>query len=155
MCFFGVSVQPQIIPISFGEETFNVGDSTSLTCSVHKGDLPINFSWIHKNVSIGYMDGIIISNVGQKNTMLTIDSVMEHHVGLYTCIAENKAGVARSSAELNVNGISYLMNNFFSSFFIVFPITDPNNRVTLAILFFIIVCDSCATDSNNFGFNFK
>lgn len=51
------------------------------------------------------MDGIIISKVGQKNSMLTIDAVTEQHDGTYTCFAENKAGVAKSSAQLNVNGI--------------------------------------------------
>lgn len=105
-----ILVTPQIIALAFGDETFNFGDSTSLTCSVHKGDLPINLSWLHENVSIGYMEGIMVSKVGQKNSMLTIDSITEQHAGKYTCISENKAGVARSSAQLNVNGIfSFLL----------------------------------------------
>lgn len=93
------------MPLDFGEESFNFGDPISLTCSLHKGDLPINLSWLHNNVSIGYVDGILISKVGHRNSMITIDSVTEKHAGIYTCIAENKAGVARSSTVLNVNGI--------------------------------------------------
>lgn len=36
--------------------------------------------------------------------MLTIDSVTDEHSGNYTCVAQNKAGTARYSADLNVNG---------------------------------------------------
>lgn len=99
-----ILVQPQILPLDFGEQSFNFGDPISLTCSLHKGDLPINLSWLHNNVSIGYIDGILISKVGHRNSMITIDSVTDRHAGTYTCIAENKAGVASSSAVLNVNG---------------------------------------------------
>ncbi|KAJ8967482.1 hypothetical protein NQ314_002796 [Rhamnusium bicolor] len=97
------SVSPQITPFDFGEESINSGDSTSLTCSVHKGDLPINISWLHNNISIGYIDGILVSKVGKKVGTITIDSVQEDHAGSYTCIAENKAGVIRYSATLHVN----------------------------------------------------
>lgn len=99
-------VHPQLLPLDFGEESFNAGDPVSLTCSLHKGDLPINLSWLHNNISIGYKEGIIISKVGQRNSMMTIDSVSYEHGGIYTCIAENKAGIATSSAKLNVNGKS-------------------------------------------------
>lgn len=105
------SVQPQILPLDFGDESFNYGDPVSLTCSLHKGDLPINLSWLHNNISIGYNDRILVSKVGQRNSMITIDSVNDVHRGSYTCIAENIAGIARSSAALNVNGI---LNAFLS-----------------------------------------
>lgn len=98
-------VIPQITTFDFGEESINFGDSASLTCSVHKGDLPINFSWLHNNISIGYLDGIVVSKVGKKSIFLNIDSVTDKHSGTYTCIAENKAGVASHSAILNVIGI--------------------------------------------------
>lgn len=98
-------VTPQITPFDFGEQPINFGDSSSLTCSVHKGDLPINLSWLHNNISIGYMDGIVISKVGQKSIFLNIDSVTDKHAGKYTCIAKNKAGVDFYAAVLNVNGI--------------------------------------------------
>lgn len=102
---FFLLVVPQITPFDFGDESINFADSTSLTCSVHKGDLPINLSWLHNNISIGYMDGIVVSKVGKKSIFLNIDSVTDKHSGTYTCIAENKAGAASHSAILNVNGI--------------------------------------------------
>lgn len=101
------TVVPQIIPFDFGDSPINFGDSTSITCSVHKGDLPINISWLHNNISVGYMEGIAVFKGGSKNSMLTIDSVTEGHSGVYTCIAENKAGVTSYSTEMNVNGILF------------------------------------------------
>lgn len=99
------AVPPQILPFDFGEDDINLGDFASLTCSVHKGDLPINISWLHKNISIGYVDGILISKAGKKVSTVTIDSVQDRHAGEYTCVAENSAGVARYSVNLQVNGI--------------------------------------------------
>lgn len=99
-----VTVQPQILPLDFGEESFNFGDPVTLTCSIHKGDLPINLSWLHNNISIGYNDGILVSKIGQRNSVITIEAVNDDHRGIYTCVAVNKAGFASSSAKLNVNG---------------------------------------------------
>lgn len=82
----------------------NTGDSISLTCSVHKGDLPINLSWLHNNISLGYMEGISILKAGKKASAITIESVQDQHAGVYTCLAENKAGQVRYSAQLDVNG---------------------------------------------------
>lgn len=101
------------MPLDFGEDSFNFGDPISLSCSLHKGDLPINLSWLHNNVSIGYIDGVQISKVGTRNSMITIDSVTDKHSGTYTCIAENKAGVAKLSTKLNVNGIFDNNYDFF------------------------------------------
>lgn len=95
---------PQILPFDFGEESVNSGDLASLICSVHKGDLPMNITWIHYNKSIGYNEGIQISNVNKKISTLSIDSVQEEHSGTYTCLVQNKAGISSHSAELHVNG---------------------------------------------------
>lgn len=73
---------------------------------MHKGDLPINISWLHNNISIGYKEGVMITKAGKKISTVSIDSVDESHTGTYTCLAENKAGMTRFSAVLNVNGNS-------------------------------------------------
>lgn len=117
---FFLLVIPQITPFDFGDEPINFGDSTSLTCSVHKGDLPINLSWLHNNISIGYMQGVVLSIVGKKSSFLTIDSVTDKHSGKYTCIAENKAGTASYSTILNVNGIILIINYSYHYFLVVF-----------------------------------
>lgn len=53
----------------------------------------------------------MITNAGKKVSAVTIDSVDERHIGTFTCLAENKAGIASFSAVLNVNGI--LVSHFF------------------------------------------
>ncbi|XP_076265886.1 Down syndrome cell adhesion molecule 1 isoform X19 [Rhynchophorus ferrugineus] len=98
-----VMVPPQMLPFDFGEESVNSGDLASLTCSIHKGDLPINISWLHNNVTIGYIDGVSVIQVNKKVSTVTIDSVQEQHRGEYTCLAENKAGSVQYTAVLNVN----------------------------------------------------
>lgn len=101
--YFGL-VAPQISHFDFGEETVNSGDSASLHCSLHKGDLPVKLSWLLNNRTISPDDGILMSKVGKKMITLSIDSVQEHHAGVYTCLAKNQAGTARYSADLHVNG---------------------------------------------------
>ncbi|KAK9880043.1 hypothetical protein WA026_008554 [Henosepilachna vigintioctopunctata] len=98
-----VNVAPQILPFDFGEETVNSGDLASATCSVHKGDLPIDIQWLHNNVSVSNNEGILITMVGKKISTLSIDSVKASHAGIFTCIARNKAGFAHYSAGFNVN----------------------------------------------------
>lgn len=104
-CF---TVPPQILPFDFGEDTVNTGDFASLSCSVHKGDLPINITWLHNGKDVGYTDGILVSKQGKKLGTLTIDSVQEYHSGNYTCLVANKAGFADHSAELRVNGSNFV-----------------------------------------------
>lgn len=59
-------------------------------------------------MSVTEKDGITVSKVGNKVSTITIDSVQENHVGVYTCIAENKAGQTHFNAELHVNGNNLL-----------------------------------------------
>ncbi|XP_068899413.1 cell adhesion molecule Dscam1 isoform X9 [Tenebrio molitor] len=98
-----VMVGPQILHFDFGEEPVNSGDLASLTCSVFKGDLPVNITWYHNNQNVHYSDGILVSNAGKKISTLSIDSVQAEHAGTYTCVAENRAGKFSYSAELLVN----------------------------------------------------
>ncbi|KAL3270305.1 hypothetical protein HHI36_009356 [Cryptolaemus montrouzieri] len=97
-------VAPQISHFDSGEDSVNSGDSISFKCSIHKGDLPIDINWFLNNKSAEHVDGVVMFRAGQKNSMLSIDSVQDYHSGTYTCIARNKAGEASYSAELFVNG---------------------------------------------------
>ncbi|XP_066145703.1 cell adhesion molecule Dscam1 isoform X48 [Euwallacea fornicatus] len=98
-----VMAPPQISPFAFGEEPINSGDYVSAQCSVHKGDLPINISWLHNNISIGYIAGMQVTKVGKKSSSITVDSVSEDHAGTYTCLAENQAGKTEFTTTLRVN----------------------------------------------------
>lgn len=111
---FCFPVFPQIFPFDFGEDTINTGDSISLTCSINKGDLPIEITWLHKNNSVTNDPSIILTRVNKKISTLSIESVQAEHIGEYTCLAKNKAGIATHSTFLHVNG-TYLYYLFFNS----------------------------------------
>lgn len=105
-----VPVLPQILPFSFGEDDINLDEAVSATCTITKGDLPIYINWslldsetgVEKNLSTN--DGVMIVRNSQKISSLNIDAVKGRHRGNYSCLAYNKAGVARFSAFLSVNG---------------------------------------------------
>lgn len=107
---------PHILPFDFGDDPINTEDFATLQCSVHKGDLPIEISWMHNNATANYEDGILVSKVGAKISTITIDSVQENHAGLYTCVAENRAGKTQYSAELFVNGKVTIIKKFARHF---------------------------------------
>lgn len=99
-----IVVLPQIVPFDFGDEAINSGDVTSLTCTVSKGDLPVTISWMLNNRSISDGDGISMTQVNKKISMLSIDSVQAYNIGEYTCVATNIAGTSSYSTYLHVNG---------------------------------------------------
>lgn len=94
---------PQILPFDFGEEAVNSGDTASLTCTVHRGDMPIDITWRHNNKTITNQNGVSVLN-GKKASMLNIDAVSPENAGEYSCVANNSAGSTSYSATLNVNG---------------------------------------------------
>ncbi|XP_068899454.1 cell adhesion molecule Dscam1 isoform X46 [Tenebrio molitor] len=98
-----VMVAPQILPFDFGEDPINTGDSTSLTCSINKGDLPINITWFHNNVTIKSDEAVSVIRVNKKISTLSIESVQAEHIGEYTCLAKNRAGATTYSTFLHVN----------------------------------------------------
>lgn len=91
-------------PFNFGEEPSNFGDSASVQCLVTSGDLPIEFRWLFNGRPVGEIAGITTAKMGKRNSVLTIDSVTERHVGNFTCRATNSATMANYTAELIVNG---------------------------------------------------
>ena len=51
--------------------------------------------------------------LGTQASMLVITSVDYHHSGIYTCRAENPAGITTYSAELKVNGNIWIALEMF------------------------------------------
>ncbi|XP_036333501.1 Down syndrome cell adhesion molecule-like protein Dscam2 isoform X9 [Rhagoletis pomonella] len=105
-----VMVPPQIAPFDFGSEAINMNDMVSATCTVNKGDTPIDLYWTTapdpKLGGLGKLmtnDGILITKTTQRISMLSIESVHARHRANYTCVARNAAGVAYHTAELSVN----------------------------------------------------
>lgn len=107
-------VLPQIVPFNFGEDEVNFDETVSATCTITKGDLPINIWWTladsiesFAEYNISTNDGIFISKAGHKISVLNIDAVKARHRGNYTCYASNKAGIAKHSSYLSVNGYKH------------------------------------------------
>lgn len=99
-----ISVLPKITPFSPGSDAFFPGDYFSLQCSIIHGDLPISISW---NFNDRFIDGnneIMISKMGSRSSVLTIESIRDYHAGNYSCFGKNAAGMANHSVALIVNG---------------------------------------------------
>lgn len=102
---------PIIAPFNFGDDELNLDDSVTATCSIMKGDLPIQIWWEFSggiesslNYNLSSNDGIMITRNSHKLSVLNIEAVKSRHRGNYTCFAHNKAGAARHSAYLAMNG---------------------------------------------------
>lgn len=108
---------PQITPFDFGEDILNAGDTVSTICTVGKGDLPLKIHWMLNDYLLNSGNSVLISRSGKRISLLSIENVQHEHIGNYTCIAENEAGISSHSAVLKVNGISHsatptMLNNF-------------------------------------------
>ena len=99
-----IAEPPKIVPINFGQDTFDEGTSATIVCSVSAGDEPMIIKWTFHGLNISSDSGIVTSNLGSRTSILMINSVSHGHRGSYTCLAQNRAGSASSTAELNING---------------------------------------------------
>ena len=86
----------------------NEGDFAQISCVISSGDQPVKLTWsFHGHrLSQGNLNdnGIAISNIGSRMSMLVIDQVRNTHQGNYTCQASNSAGTRSHIAQLKVNG---------------------------------------------------
>lgn len=64
----------------------------------------MNITWYLNGKPVRNFDDITVSRGGKKVSTLNIDSVQAEHSGTFTCVAENRAGTASYSTNLNVNG---------------------------------------------------
>ncbi|KRF98099.1 uncharacterized protein Dwil_GK22019, isoform BJ [Drosophila willistoni] len=98
-----VMVLPQIVPFDFGEESINELDMVSASCTVNKGDLPVDIYWTKNGGRLYTNDGLIVTRHSQRLSVLSIESVRARHAGNYSCVATNNAGEIRQSSILRVN----------------------------------------------------
>ena len=97
---------PEIVPFTFGSESIDQGKYAQLTCVIRSGDQPMTITWSLKGDIINSDPTLSTTMLGNQASILIITLVDYQHSGLYTCRAENAAGITTYSAELKVNGIS-------------------------------------------------
>uniref|UniRef100_A0A1A9WR29 Ig-like domain-containing protein n=1 Tax=Glossina brevipalpis TaxID=37001 RepID=A0A1A9WR29_9MUSC len=98
-----VNVPPKITPFDFGDEPANFGDSVTVQCTISKGDLPADITWLFNEYPLNDYLGVTTSKIGKKVSVLTIDSVNGNNAGNYTCKVRNIAQVTEYTATLVVN----------------------------------------------------
>ena len=89
----------------------NEKDFAQISCIVTSGDKPLSITWSFHGENLdgqGLDNGISISNLGGRMSMLVIEQVKHSHQGNYTCQATNKAGTRSHTAQLVVNGKIFL-----------------------------------------------
>lgn len=85
----------------------SAGNMGQLQCIVTEGDTPLQITWTFHgttDTSTNSQSGVSTMKLGQKSSVLMIESVTSEHTGNYTCTARNAAGVANYTAELIVTG---------------------------------------------------
>lgn len=97
-----IAVPPKISPF-YVENSLHVGDRTSLTCSVTKGDLPLTISWRKDGRTID-PSHISITQVDQFTSILLIESLSPDHNGNYSCVVRNLAAEVSHTQQIVVNG---------------------------------------------------
>lgn len=91
----------------------NDGDLASLSCTVSKGDFPLEIVWNFKgNPILPGRSDIIISDTSKRVKQITIEAIAASHAGEYTCVVSNAAGSTSYSTVLEVNGIFFLSSEF-------------------------------------------
>nr|XP_053626611.1 cell adhesion molecule Dscam2-like isoform X3 [Cherax quadricarinatus] len=94
---------PIIMPFMIPPENFE-GVSIQVLCTLLSGDDPVTLYWLKDNISLDKenLDGVTLSPVGSRTSMIVIPSVGKHHSGVYTCVASNPAGQTNHSVTLTV-----------------------------------------------------
>lgn len=102
-----------------GTEALYPGDYFTLQCSIIHGDLPISIYWTFNGAQLIPTADIVLSNMGSRSSVLTIESVRGNNAGNYTCFGTNAAGQSEHSVNLVVNGY-YILPFIMGLFIIVF-----------------------------------
>lgn len=98
-------VPPQIVPFDFGTEPANVGEMTTLSCLVAKGDLPMDIFWSLNTMPILHgQHSFTVTRLNARTSALSVDSLDAQHRGVYKCMARNGAGQTEHHSALEVNG---------------------------------------------------
>jgi hypothetical protein len=137
---------PEIVPFTFGDKPRSEGQSATVTCSVD-GDKPVSVQWMLNGKEIDGSRNVTVIPLGDAGSIIAIPHVTAQHMGWYTCVAKNLAGVTQHSAQLSVTGTSECANVACSlpvAPFISSPLYFAPN-----VYVFLLVSDILFVSSNN------
>ncbi|XP_067213974.1 cell adhesion molecule Dscam2 isoform X8 [Linepithema humile] len=97
-----VIVPPKISPFT-ADRDLHLGERTTLTCSVTRGDLPLSITWLKDGRSMGPSERVTVTNMDQYNSILMIESLSPDHNGNYSCVARNVAAEVSHTQRLVVH----------------------------------------------------
>ncbi|XP_034196077.1 Down syndrome cell adhesion molecule 2 isoform X7 [Osmia lignaria lignaria] len=97
-----VIVPPKISPFTTDRD-IHLGERTTLTCSVTRGDLPLTISWLKDGRAMGPSERVTVTNMDQYNSILMIESLSPDHNGNYSCVARNLAAEVSHTQRLVVH----------------------------------------------------
>lgn len=98
-----IPVPPKISPFT-ADRDLHLGERTTLTCSVTRGDLPLSITWLKDGRSMGPSERVTVTNMDQFNSILMIESLSPDHNGNYSCVARNVAAEVSHTQRLVVHG---------------------------------------------------
>ncbi|XP_023316145.1 Down syndrome cell adhesion molecule-like protein Dscam2 [Trichogramma pretiosum] len=97
-----VIVPPKISPFT-ADQDLHLGERTTLTCSVSRGDLPLTIFWLKDGRSMGPSERVTVTSVDQFNSILMIEALTQDHNGNYSCVARNAAAEVSHTQRLMVH----------------------------------------------------
>lgn len=98
-----IPVPPKISPFT-ADRDLHLGERTTLTCSVTRGDLPLSISWLKDGRAMGPSERVSVTNMDQYNSILMIEHLSPDHNGNYSCVARNLAAEVSHTQRLVVHG---------------------------------------------------
>lgn len=105
------------MPFDFGTEPANFGETTTISCLVAKGDLPLDMFWSLNAIPVvqGH-HSVSVMRLNARTSVLSVDSLDAQHRGVYKCMARNGAGQSEHHSALEVNGyVQFIKLYNFSS----------------------------------------
>ena len=98
-----VSVPPKISPFN-ADQDLHLGERTTLTCAVSRGDLPLTIFWLKDGRTMGPSERVTVTSVDQFTSILMIEALTQDHNGNYSCVARNAAAEISHTQRLVVHG---------------------------------------------------
>ena len=99
------TVPPHLGPLVFPKAT-RAGMRAQSTCFVQEGDQPITIHWEKDGRRISPSASLLVAQINDFTSMITITNANAGHSGNYTCVASNTASTVQTSASLAIKTFS-------------------------------------------------